>query len=151
MASAERPPGTAFVSGRAPKPASAAEALLRARLGERLDLEMQHNAVQVTRPFFERFEVWPDIVLAELAVAIEYDTVGRHGLEHVGRREESDRRKDRVLRQVGWEVVRVRCRPLRPLGPYDLSSSGVTATLIESILERLREIRGDLIVECYLR
>jgi hypothetical protein len=28
--------------------------------------------------------VWPDLALAELRIAIEHDSTGRHGLEHVG-------------------------------------------------------------------
>jgi hypothetical protein len=141
----------AFWSARAPKPASAAEADLRQRLGTRLDLDLSLNAVGVSRPFFDRREVWPDIVLAEFSVAIEYDTIGRFGLEHVGPREETDRRKDRLLRAAGWEVVRIRCGKLAPIGPHDLVASGVTDTLIDRILEALREIRGDLFVNAYLR
>jgi hypothetical protein len=144
-------PGVAFWSARAPKPASAAEADLRQRLGTRLDLDLSLNAVGVSRPFFDRREVWPDIVLAELCVAIEYDTIGRFGLEHVGPREDTDRRKDRLLRAAGWEVVRIRCGKLVPIGPHDLVASGVTDTLIDRILETLREIRGDLFVNAYLR
>ncbi|MFM9921076.1 zinc-ribbon domain-containing protein [Lacisediminihabitans sp. H27-G8] len=143
--------GEAFVSSLAPKPASAAEGELRHRLAERLDLDFGLNAVRVARPFFTRHEVWPDIVLAELRVAIEYDTTGRDGLEHVGRREETDRRKDRLLRAAGWEVVRIRCGKLRPIGPFDLTAPGISAKTIERLVEKLGEIRGDLIVECYRR
>ncbi|MCS5732262.1 zinc-ribbon domain-containing protein [Herbiconiux daphne] len=144
-------PGTAFHSAHAPKPASAVEADLRQRLGARLDVDLTVNAVGVGRPFFERREVWPDIVIGELAVALEYDTVGRFGLEHVGGREDTDRRKDRLLREAGWEVVRIRCRPLLALGPHDIVTSGVTEKLLDQVLETLRGIRGDLIVNAYLR
>jgi hypothetical protein len=147
---AELPVGEAFWSADAPVPASAAEARLRQLIGARLDLDLSANAVRVGIPFFERLEVWPDILLTDLRVAIEYDTTGRHGLEHVGGREAIDRRKDRILRSAGWEVVRIRCGKLRPLGPHDLVASGVTARLVEDILDRLRAIRGDLIVDCYL-
>ncbi|MCU1556565.1 MAG: hypothetical protein JWN09_560 [Microbacteriaceae bacterium] len=143
--------GEAFHSPWAPKPASAAEGDLRARLTARLDVDFGCNAVRVARPFFTHLEVWPDIVMPELRVAIEYDTTGRDGLEHVGRREDTDRRKDRMLRAVGWEVVRIRCGKLQPLGRHDLATSGVSDALIERLLDRLREIRGDLIVNSYLR
>jgi hypothetical protein len=96
-------------------------------------------------------EVWPDILLPELKVAIEYDTTGRHGLEHVGPREASDLRKDRLLRAVGWEVVRVRCGKLRPIGPYDLTAGSITDTLVDRIVARLGEVRGELFVAAYLR
>jgi hypothetical protein len=107
--------------------------------------------VRVGTPFFTRLEVWPDVVLAELRVAIEYDTTGRHGLEHVGRREVIDRRKDRILRAAGWEVIRIRCGKLQPLGAYDIVAGGVSSKLIDRLLDQLRAIRGDLIVNCYLK
>ena len=141
--------GEPFVSRWAPRPASAAEPDLRRRLQASLDLDLSFNAVRVARPFYGHIEVWPDIILSELRVVIEYDTTGRTGLEHVGRREESDRRKDRLLRQAGWEVVRVRCGRLQPLGPHDIVSSGVSDNLVARILERLAEIRGALIVASY--
>ncbi|MGD8194894.1 zinc-ribbon domain-containing protein [Herbiconiux sp. P18] len=149
-----RRPGEAFHSARAPRTASAAEADLRQRLAARFDLDLspeRANAVAVNRPFFGRIEVWPDIVITELRVAIEYDTVGRFGLEHVGPREQTDRRKDRMLRAVGWEVVRVRCGRLQPIGPFDLVASGVTDKAVDALIERLRAARGDLFVNAYLR
>ncbi|MET4782739.1 zinc-ribbon domain-containing protein [Glaciihabitans sp. UYNi722] len=143
--------GDAFLSPWAPAPASAAEGSLRQRLTDRLALDFGCNAVKVARPFFTHIEVWPDIVMPELRVAIEYDTTGRDGLEHVGQREQTDLRKDRMLRAAGWEVVRIRCGKLQPLGPYDLVASGVSIALIDRLLDRLGEIRGDLIVSAYLR
>ncbi|WP_440709243.1 hypothetical protein [Herbiconiux sp. YIM B11900] len=146
-----RPPGTAFWSARAPRPASAVEAGLRQRLGEHFAFDLTPNAVAVGRPFFGRHEVWPDIVIDELRIALEYDTVGRFGLEHVGPREDTDRRKDRLLREAGWEVVRIRCRPLLALGPHDLVVSGVTAKLVDELAAVLGALRGELFVEAYRR
>ena len=143
--------GEAFLSLLAPKPASAAEGDLRHRLTELLDVDFGLNAVRVARPFFKHHEVWPDIVIAELRVAIEYDTTGRDGLEHVGRREETDRRKDRLLRAAGWEVVRIRCGKLQPIGRWDIAAPGVSTKTVDRVIDRLCEIRGDLIVECYRR
>ncbi|UFS59044.1 zinc-ribbon domain-containing protein [Subtercola endophyticus] len=142
--------GEAFHSAAAPRPASAAEARLRQLLAERLEFDASVNAVRVARPFFGRLEVWPDILLPDLRVAIEYDTVGRFGLEHVGRREVADRRKDRLLRAAGWEVVRIRAGKLLPLGPYDLAASAVAPKLVDRLIDTLRAIRGDLIVNAYL-
>jgi hypothetical protein len=146
-----REPGEAFWSARAPRPASAAEAELRARIGERLEVDLGLNAVTVRRPFFDRLEVWPDFVIDELRVAIEYDTPGRFGLEHLGSRLDTDRRKDRLLRAVGWEVVRIRCGDLPLLGPHDIAAAGVSSRLVERLVEVLRSIRGDLFVDAYLR
>jgi hypothetical protein len=145
------PVGEAFVSACAPKPASAVEERLRQALFSRLAVTSGMTAVRVARPFFDHTEVWPDILLPELRVAIEYDSTGRHGLEHVGRREETDRRKDRTLRQAGWEVVRLRTGPLAPIGPYDLPGATVTARGVERVIERLRDIRGPLLVDAYVR
>jgi hypothetical protein len=143
--------GEAFASVCAPKPASAAEARLRQLLSERLEFEPGLTAVRTSRPFFDHLEVWPDIVLGELRVAIEYDTTGRDGLEHVGKREDADRRKDRVLRASGWEVVRIRTGKLKPIGPYDVAASAPSARVVERVIDRLGEIRGHLIVSCYTR
>ncbi|CAN5213679.1 hypothetical protein BH11ACT2_BH11ACT2_01810 [soil metagenome] len=143
--------GAAFVSGWAPKPASAVEGDLRQRMSLRYEFDLSCNAVRVARPFFAHLEVWPDLVIPELRVALELDTVGRHGLEHVGTREATDRRKDRLLRLAGWEVIRIRLGKLRPLGEYDLCASGVTKKLMERLDARLGEVRGDLLVRAYRR
>ena len=143
------PIGRAFRSGRAPRATSASEGLVRARIAERLAVDLTPNAVRVRAPFFDRLEVWPDIVIPELAVAVELDTIGRAADEHIGRRKAVDRRKDRLLRDVGWEVVRLRVTPLRPLGPWDLVVPGVSARAIDALVERIAEVRGDLIVAAY--
>ncbi len=145
------PVGDAFVSGCAPSAASAAEPRLAQLLGTTLAYEPGFTAVRVARPFFTHLEVWPDIVLSELKVAIEYDTMGRNSTEHIGQREAIDRRKDRLLRSAGWEVVRVRTGKLTPIGEHDVEASGVTKKVIGEVIDELRIIRGDLIVDCYLR
>jgi very-short-patch-repair endonuclease len=127
------------------------EAQLRQELTERLVFTPGLNAIRVGRPFFEHLEVWPDIVMPELRVALEYDSTGRHGLEHVGKREAADRRKDRTLRAAGWEVVRIRTGRLEKLGPHDLQLSGLNKRAYGRILDELREIRGALFVDAYLR
>ena len=109
------------------------------------------NAVRVGRPFFDHLEVWPDILLPELRIAVEYDSTGRFGLEHVGKREEADRRKDRALRAARWEVVRIRTGKLEKLGPYDLQLSSVDRRGIERLLDVFRDIRGPLLVDAYLQ
>jgi hypothetical protein len=145
------PVGEAFLSSCAPAPASAVEADLRHRLAARLAFTGGVNAVRTARPFFDHLEVWPDIVIPELRIAVEFDSPGRHGLEHVGAREESDRRKDRLLRATGWEVVRVRTGRLEPIGPWDLQASGVAGKTVPRLLETFGAIRGELFVSAYLR
>jgi hypothetical protein len=144
-------PGVAFRSDRASRATSAAEGRLRALIAERLNVDLACTAVGVRTAFFGHVEVWPDIIIPELAIAIELDTVGRNGDEHVGQREQADRRKDQLLADVGWRVVRVRCRPLRALGPYDVVVAGVSAAAVSAVLERIAEIRGELMVRAYER
>lgn len=145
------PVGTAFASICAPKPASAVEGRLRADLAARFGFAPGLNAVRVERPFFQHVEVWPDIVIGELRVAVEFDSTGRHGLEHVGRREESDRRKDRALRAAGWEVVRVRTGALTALGPFDIVAATWNRATCERLVETLARIRGPLLLDAYRR
>lgn len=145
------PVGTPFSSECAPRPASAVEAQLRADLFDRLGVTPGLNAVRVARPFFGHVEVWPDILLPELRIAVEYDSIGRFGLEHVGSREEADRRKDRALRSAHWEVVRIRTGKLEKLGPYDVQLSGVGRKGLERLVDAFRDIRGPLFVDAYLR
>jgi very-short-patch-repair endonuclease len=145
------PVGEPFRSECAPKPASSAEEQLRHELAARLAFTPDLTAVRVRRPFFEHLEVWPDILLPELRVALEYDSTGRHGLEHVGKREAADRRKDRALRAAGWEVVRIRTGKLQKLGAHDLQLSSLNRLAYARILEELRNIRGPLLVDAYLR
>jgi hypothetical protein len=144
------PVGEPFQSECAPRPASAVEARLRADLFARLGVTPGMNAVRVSRPFFDHLEVWPDILLPELRIAVEYDSTGRFGLEHVGGREEADRRKDRALRSAGWEVVRVRTGRLEKIGPHDLQLSSLGRRGVDRLLETFRGIRGPLLIDAYL-
>jgi hypothetical protein len=148
---AEVRPGEAFRSAHSPRATSAAEGRLRSLIAERLAVELECTAVRVRTPFFGRLEVWPDVIVPELAIAIELDTVGRNADEHVGRREKADRRKDQLLREAGWHVIRLRCRPLRALGPDDLVVAGVSATAVDALIERMGEVRGPLLVDAYRR
>lgn len=142
--------GEPFSSECAPRRASAVEGDLHQRLADRLEFTPGMNAVRVKQPFFEHLEVWPDILVPELRVALEYDTIGRFGLEHVGRREDADRRKDRTLRAVGWEVVRLRVRPLEPIGPHDIRLTRVDARALDRVLAQLSGIRGAAAVDALL-
>ena len=144
-------PGEAFCSDRAPRATSAAEGRLRALIAARLEVDLSSTAVRVRTPFFGRLEVWPDVIIPELAIAVELDTVGRNGDEHVGRRERADRRKDQLLAEVGWHVVRLRCRPLRALGPDDLVVAGVSQRAVDALIDRMGEVRGHLLVQAYVR
>ena len=123
-------------------PTSRAEQRLRALLEERIRIPRGVNRVRIARSFHGRNEVWPDIVIPALKVAIEYDSPGRGGDWHRGLREGSDLDKDAALREVGWEVIRVRTGRLQPLGRYSIQASGPTHTVADRIVELLSEIRG---------
>jgi hypothetical protein len=146
----ELPVGDPFMSECAPKPASAVEARMRTDVFARISVTAGMNAVRVGRPFFQHLEVWPDLLLPELRVAVEYDSIGRHGLEHVGAREAADKRKDRALRGAGWEVVRIRTARLQAIGPFDIEASDWNRRGLDRLLDTLREIRGPLFVDPYL-
>lgn len=143
--------GIAFRSAAASTATSVAQETLRVLLSERLECDLSATAITVRTPFFGKREVWPDVVIADLAVAIEYDTIGRAADEHVGRRERADRQKDRILGEVGWTVVRLRQRPLRPLNPHDLVVSGISGVTADALVDRIAELRGPLIVDAYRR
>ncbi|MBM7504690.1 hypothetical protein ACFPER_16590 [Agromyces aurantiacus] len=125
---------------------SMTEQRLRALLGERIRLHHRANAVRTARMFYGRQEVWPDILVAELRVAIEYDDPGRSGRAHRGLKEGSDVEKDAVLREVGWEVIRIRAGGLEPLGPYSVVCRTVNAQVVDEVVRLLGVIRGEAAV-----
>ncbi|MGR0320346.1 hypothetical protein [Agromyces sp. ZXT2-3] len=129
---------------------SMTEQRLRVLLGERIRLHHRANAVRTARMFHGRQEVWPDILVAELRVAIEYDDPGRSGRAHRGLKEGSDVEKDEALREVGWEVIRIRGGGLEPLGPYSIPCRGITPVVADEVVRLLRVIRGDAAVDALL-
>ncbi|MEB0003802.1 MULTISPECIES: hypothetical protein [Cryobacterium] len=122
---------------------SATEQRLRVALGERIRLPHRVNAVRISRTFYGKPEVWPDIIIPALRIAIEYDDPGRDGLAHRGLKEASDREKDAALNEVGWEVIRVRAGGLTELGRHSIVCRAVTTAVVDRILELLVEIRGS--------
>ena len=129
---------------------SMTEQRLRMLLAERIRLPHRVNAVRSSRTFYGKPEVWPDIIVPALKVAIEYDDPGRDGTAHRGLKEASDREKDAALGEVGWEVIRVRAGGLGELGPHSIVCPGISAAVVDRIVELLREIRGDEPVDAIL-
>lgn len=122
---------------------SMTEQKLRAMLGERIRLPHRVNAITINRTFYGKPEVWPDIIIPALRIAIEYDDPGRDRTSHRGLKEVSDREKDAALAEVGWEVIRVRGGGLGELGGNSIVCTSITPAVIERVLELMREIRGD--------
>ena len=123
------------------------EQRLRMMLAERIRLPHRVNAVKISRTFYGKPEVWPDIIIPALKIAIEYDDPGRDGTAHRGLKEASDREKDAALAEVGWEVIRVRAGGLDELGSYSIVCAGLSIGVIDRIMELLRQIRGAEEVE----
>lgn len=121
---------------------SKTEQRLRVMLAERIRLPHRVNAVKISRTFYGKPEVWPDIIIPALKIAIEYDDPGRDGTAHRGLKEASDREKDAALAEVGWEVIRVRCGGLGELGSYSIVCPRLSNAVIDRIMELLRQIRG---------
>ncbi|ASD22942.1 hypothetical protein B7495_13265 [Cryobacterium sp. LW097] len=122
---------------------SQAEQKLRMLLGERIALPHRVNAIRINRTFYGKPEVWPDIIIPAVKVAIEYDSPGRDKTAHRGLKVVSDREKDAALEEVGWAVIRVRADGLESLGPHSIVTAGVTAALVDEILVMLALIRGE--------
>jgi very-short-patch-repair endonuclease len=129
---------------------SQAEQKLRMLLGERIALPHRVNAVRISRSFYGKPEVWPDIIIPALRVAIEYDSPGRDKTSHRGLKEVSDREKDAALEEVGWAVIRVRADGLEPVGQHSIVTTGVTDVLVDEILAMLAQIRGAAAVAAVL-
>ena len=129
---------------------SQAEQKLRMLLGERIRLPHRVNAIRINRTFYGKPEVWPDIIIPALKVAIEYDSPGRDKTSHRGLKAASDREKDAALDEVGWAVIRVRADGLEAVGPYSIVTAGVTGALVDEILAMLALIRGEAAVAALL-
>ncbi|MRG58334.1 hypothetical protein GE115_00360 [Agromyces sp. CFH 90414] len=130
---------------------SMTEQRLRALLDERLVLHHRVNAVRIARTFHGRSEVWPDILVPQLRIAIEYDDPGRSRRAHLGLKEASDLDKDDALREVGWEVIRVRGGGLGPMGPYSVACRAITGDIADEVVRLMRTIRGDTAVDALTR
>ncbi|WP_285463736.1 hypothetical protein [Agromyces sp. NBRC 114283] len=144
---ARREAGVAFMNPGLRTRTSMTEQRLKGLLGERIRLHHRVNAVRVARTFFGRNEVWPDILVPQLRIAIEYDDPGRSRRAHLGLKEASDREKDEALAEVGWDVIRVRGGGLEPLGPNDVVCRTVDERVADEIVERMVRLRGADAVE----
>lgn len=145
-----REAGVAFMNPGLRTRTSMTEQRLRALLGERIRLHHRVNAVRVARTFFGRTEVWPDIIVPQLRIAVEYDDPGRSRRAHLGLKEASDLEKDEALGEVGWRVIRVRGGGLGPLGPTSIVCARLTAEVADDVVAMMRRIRGDAAVDAIL-
>ncbi|MGO4690736.1 hypothetical protein [Glaciibacter sp. 2TAF33] len=141
--SARHEGGVAFMKPGLKTRTSATEQRLRALLGERITLPHRVNAIRISRTFYGKPEVWPDIIIAALRIAVEYDDPGRDRTAHRGMKEVSDLEKDAALAEVGWDVIRVRGGGLAELGPHSIVCTAITPAIVDGIMGMLRELRGD--------
>lgn len=126
---------------------SITEHRLKAMLGERIRLNHRVNAIRIARTFHGRREVWPDIIVPQLRITVEYDDPGRSRRAHRGLKEGTDADKDDALREVGWEVIRVRAGGLGPLGSNSIVCAALSETVADEVVSRMRAIRGDAAVD----
>ena len=126
---------------------SMTEQRLRTLLGERIRLHHRVNAVRIRRMFYGKQEVWPDILVPQLRIAVEYDDPGRSRRAHLGLKEASDLEKDDALREVGWEVIRIRAGGLEAFGPYSVVCRSLTVEAVDEVVRLMAVIRGDEAVD----
>jgi very-short-patch-repair endonuclease len=126
-------PGTAIARGRIGA-TSRAEQQMFDQLARHLRLSKALSSVRTARPFYKFVWVTPDIVIPQRRVAVEYDSPGRPGEGlHGGSRRDADLLKDQLLREVGWEVVRLRTGGLTALGPYDVVAPGYSQRAVAEV------------------
>ena len=139
---AMREAGVAFMKPGLRVGTSMTEQRLRALLGERIRLHHRVNAVRIARMFYGQQEVWPDILVPQLRIAVEYDDPGKSRRAHRGLKEASDTEKDEALREVGWEVIRIRAGGLEALGEHSIVCRALTIEIVDEVVALMRRIRG---------
>jgi len=142
-----REAGVAFMKPGLRVGTSQTEQRLRVLLGERIRLHHRVNAVRIARTFYGRQEVWPDVLVPQLRIAVEYDDPGRSRRSHKGLKEASDLDKDDALREVGWEVIRIRAGGLEPLGAHSIVCRALTPATVDEVVSLMRRIRGNAAVD----
>lgn len=142
-----REAGLAFMKPGLRTRTSMTEQRLRTMLGERIRLHHRVNAVHIARTFFGRSEVWPDVLVPQLRIAVEYDDPGRSRRAHLGMKEASDLEKDEALAEVGWEVIRIRAGGLASLGPNSVVCRALSPAVVDAVVARMRALRGDAAVD----
>ena len=144
---AAREAGVAYMNPGLRTRTSQTEQRLKILLGERIRLHHGVNAVRIARTFYGRQEVWPDILVPQLRIAIEYDNPGRSRRAHRGLKEGSDLEKDEALREVGWEVVRIRAGGLAAVGRNSVVCTALSPAVVDEVVACMRRIRGDAAVD----
>lgn len=78
----------------------------------------------------------PDIIIPGLRVAVEFDGTGAAGVEDGHDTDDGktvDILKDELMREVGWEVVRVRTSGMPRLGPFDVQAEAISPGTVREI------------------
>lgn len=132
-------PGTPIRTNYDP-PTSKEEGRLRKMLARRIPLidPLVANAIVVPRTSWGARWFYPDMMVPGSRVVIEYDSPGPSGRAHGG--QSHDRERDRLLRQFGWEVIRVRVGGLPALGPHDIVGARLSVALADAAAGEYRRI-----------
>lgn len=82
----------------------------------------------------------PDFLIKDSKVCIEFDS----GYTHTGE-EDADRRRNKLLEDVGWTVVRLRTGGLPALGPYDVTTDTTSFTIaaVAALVESAHDAIAD--------
>jgi very-short-patch-repair endonuclease len=139
--------GLPFINGSLRVGTSITEHRLKTMLAERIQLNHRVNAIHIARTFHGRREVWPDIIVPQLRLTVEYDDPGRSRRAHRGLKAGTDSDKDEALREVGWDVIRVRAGGLGPLGPNSIVCTSLTESVADEVVSAMRRLRGDAAVD----
>lgn len=134
--------GEAFHTNHAP-PTSGAEATMRAMLSVHLPIATpeEANTVRVRATAWGALQVFPDILIPTRHVAIEYDSPGQRGDAHQD--DSADAAKDQALRDVGWEVIRIRTGGLTATSRWDVIASGPTLKSAHEVIRMYNLILAE--------
>lgn len=95
------------------------------------------------RPMGGARPIWPDILLTDHAVIIEFDGAYWHNSTKAHAKDEL---RIRQYEALGYSVIRVREAPLVPIGRWDICVPVQTRkdpeNLLDAVLERVRDVLG---------
>lgn len=132
-------PGDAFYSY-IDHPGSPQETKLKRALMRYLPVDGTVNAVRIADDFFGKPMVHPDVLCPSIKLAIEYDGQVDNHLRASER--EKDSVKDELMREAGWEVIRVCAPKVRPLNAHDVVVGAGDS--IPAIAQRVSEVASRL-------
>lgn len=99
-------------------PGSPQETKIKRALMRHLPVDGTVNAIRIEDDFFGKPMVHPDVLCPSIKLAVEYDGAVENHLNPSSRAK--DAVKDSLLRDAGWEVIRICGKGVKPLSDHDL-------------------------------